>query len=148
MSAAEAVTAARLLARDPQGLGGLWLRGFDDAARDTVLDALRDGLPAGAAMRRLPVHADDEALVGGIDLAATLGIGRSVARRGLLAEAEGGAVIVNMAERLSDAAAGRIAAAMDGGAGFALILFDDGLTDERPPSVVTERVAFHLSCAA
>lgn len=155
---ADAMIAARLCAIDPAGLGGMVLRGGSEA-RDAVIAAFAATMPAGAPVRRLPTHIDDERLLGGLDLAATLALGRPVARAGLLAEADGGVVIVPMAERLSDAIAAPVAAALDSGeivaeregqslrsaARFAVVALDDGAEpDERPPAALIERLAFQI----
>ncbi len=145
----DALIAAQLCAIDA-GLGGMVLRGGDGSVRDTVIAAM--GLP----VRKIPVHIDDERLLGGLDLAATLAKDRPVARMGLLAEANGGVVVVSMAERMDAGIASRIAAVMDTGdvvaerdglgrrdaARFVLALFDDGVEDERAPDVLRERLAF------
>ena len=147
----DALIAAQLCAIDP-GLGGMVLRGGDGPVRDSVLAAMAAGRPS----RRIPVHIDDERLLGGLDLAATLAADRPVARKGLLAEADGGLVVVPMAERLDEGIASRIAAVMDTGvvvaerdgmrrrdeARFLLALLDDGVEDERAPDVLVERLAF------
>ena len=158
---ADAILAARLCAIDP-GLGGLILRGGNDW-RDAVITTLRDALPAGAPVRRIPAHIDDERLLGGIDLTATLARGAAVSRIGLLAEADGGAVIMPMAERLSDGTAARIAGALDTGdvvverdgvalrgkARFVVVALDDGIDpDERPPVALAERMAFWVDLSA
>ncbi|MBJ6122951.1 magnesium chelatase subunit D [Sphingomonas sp. BT553] len=136
--------AARLCAIDP-GLSGMVLRGGGEV-RDAVIATLRDGMPDGAPMRRVPSHIDDEQLLGGIDLTATLALGRAVAQAGLLAEADGGILVLPMAERLSDAVAGRLAAAIDSGASrFVVVALDDGMEpDERPPTALIERLAFRV----
>lgn len=151
----DALLAARLCAIDPS-LGGLVLRGGGEA-RDAVIAALVEGLGAGVPVRRVPSHIDDERLLGGLDLGATLSTGRAVSRVGLLAEANGGVVIVPMAERMASNTAAPIAAALDTGeviaeregmalrstARFAVVLLDDGVEpDERPPVALAERVAF------
>ncbi len=155
---ADALMAARLCAIDPVGLGGMILRGGDDW-RDDVIATLKAGLPAGAPVRRVPLHIDDERLLGGLDLGATLARGAPVGRTGVLAEADGGLVIVPMAERLSDAVTAPIAAALDTGeivteregqslradAQFAVVALDDGAEpDERVPAALGERLAFWL----
>lgn len=141
---ADAMIAARLCAFDPLGLGGMILRGGGER-RDAVVAALRAAFPRDAPVRRMPPHIDDAALLGGLDLAATLASGAAVRRAGLLAEAAGGVVIVPMAERLPDGTAARIAAAIDAGARFALVMLDDGIeAEERAPFVLLERMAFHL----
>jgi magnesium chelatase subunit D len=107
----DALIAAQLCAIDP-GLGGMVLRG---EGRDVVVEAMRAAMPADAPFRKIPVHIDDERLLGGLDLAATLAADRPVARKGLLAEADGGLVVVPMAERLEAGIASRIAAVLDTG---------------------------------
>jgi magnesium chelatase subunit D len=146
----DALLAVQLLKRDPAGLGGMVLRGAGPA-RDAVLAAL-------GPMRRLPVGIDDEALIGGRDLAATLAGQGGAVRPGLLAQADGGLLLVSMAERMSDAVAARIASVMDNGevvierdgatarhpARFGLVLLDDGQGDERVPDRLAERLAFRF----
>lgn len=141
---ADALIAARLCAADP-GLGGIALRGGGEL-RDAVIAALRSHLPPGAPLRRVPVHVDDDRLFGGLDLVATLAQGRAVQRAGLLVEAERGVLLLAMADRLSDAVAGRIVAAMDGGEGRCLVVaLDDGDgPDEGPPAALLERLAFRI----
>ena len=66
-------------------------------------------LGAGVTLRRMPGHIDDERLLGGIDLAASLASGRPVHESGLIAQARGGALLCGMAERLDGRIAGRLA---------------------------------------
>ncbi|MEN2787929.1 magnesium chelatase subunit D [Sphingomonas qilianensis] len=153
----DALTAARLCAVDP-ALGGMILRGGGEL-RDSVIAALRGAMRGAAPLRRMPAHIDDERLLGGIDLTATLARGSAVSRTGLLAEANAGVVVVPMAERLSDAVAGRLAAVIDSGAvlverdgmtlrseaRFVTVALDDGIEpDERAPAALAERLAFWL----
>ncbi len=112
----------------------------------------------GNPWRRLPPGADEGRLLGGLDLAATLATGRPVAAPGLLAEADGGVLVVPMAERLGRSAAAHICAALDTGvvvterdglagrapARFAAVLLDEGRDDERAPEALVERLAFTL----
>ncbi len=148
---ADALIAAQLCAIDP-ALGGVLLRGGDGPVRDAVIAAMAAGRP----VRKIPVHIDDERLLGGLDLAATLAADRPVARMGLLAEADGGVVVVPMAERIDGGIASRLAAVMDTGvvvaerdglgrrdaARFSVALLYDGIDDERAPDVLAERMAF------
>ncbi|MFZ5667520.1 MAG: magnesium chelatase subunit D [Pseudomonadota bacterium] len=136
----DTLTAARLLAAAPARLGGIWLRGAGPE-REAAL-ALLTAAFDGRAVRRVPVHIDEERLCGGLDVAASLAAGHRIEQTGLLQEAAGGLLVVPMAERMSALVAGRIAQAMDAGAGFALVLLDDGGEDEAPPVALTERVAF------
>jgi len=152
---ADAMRAAALLAIDPDGLKGAIVRALPSPGRDAWLAALRAMLPADAPMRRAPAHIDDERLLGGLDLAATLAAGRPVASRGLLSESDGGVVVLAMAERCTSATGARVAMALDSGevagrderhaARFMLIALEEGVEpDERAPDVLAERVAFAL----
>lgn len=133
----DARIAATLFIQSPLRFGGLVLRG-SSPARDALVASISDKLPC----RRLPTHVDDERLLGGIDIAASLAAGKPVETSGLLSEAQGGALIVPMAERMGEALAGRLAQALDDKR-IALILLDDAReADEGPPLTLTERLAF------
>lgn len=155
----DAVLAARLFAVDPAGLGGVVLRGPASPIREAWLEALKALLPPGTPMRRLPASIADDRLLGGIDLAASLKMGQPILQHGVLIEANGGVVLIPMAERLAPAVAARIAAVLDQGAvtlerdGMArrvptmigLVALDEGARDEeQPPAVLTSRLAFPL----
>jgi magnesium chelatase subunit D len=152
----DATLAAALLAVDPGGLGGAVIRARPSPVRDRWLACLRALLPPGTGLRKLPASIGDERLLGGLDLAATLRAGRPVAERGLLAEADGGLVLVPMAERLTRAVAARLAAVLDRRevvaerdglalrheTSIALVLFDEGAAeDEACPAALVERLA-------
>jgi magnesium chelatase subunit D len=160
---ADARLAAALFALDPAGLGGVALRGGPGSVREGWMTMVRAALPACASVRRIPLHIDDDRLLGGLDLTASLAAGRPVVQRGVLAESDGGVVVVAMAERLEAATAARFGAALDHGevalerdglaarqaARFGLIALDEGLTpDERPPEALMDRLAFHLDLGA
>lgn len=152
-----AARAAALVAIDPVGLGGAALRAGPGPVRDRWLALLRHLLPEGAPFRRAPAGIDDDRLLGGLDLVATLQAGRPVIGRGILAEADGGLVVVPMAERLPGPVAGRLAGVLDGRAvrlereGLAatlethigIVALDEGREeDERPPDALLDRLAF------
>lgn len=155
----DAALAAALLAIDPDGLGGAVLRCAPGPTRDAWLALLHGLLPAGVPWRRVPAQIADDRLLGGLDLAATLRTGRPVVARGLLCEADGGAAVLAMAERLPAAAAARIANVLDVGevsvqregiaarhpARFAVVALDEGIDDDEcPPAALRDRLAFHL----
>lgn len=149
----DSALAAALFAIAPAALGGVRLRAAPGPARDAWLASLKRLLP-GAPLRRVPPTLPDERLLGGLDLAATLAAGRPVAERGVLAETDGGVLIVAMAERLPPGTAARIAAALDrvevqGPAGVeparvGIVALDEGLEDEAPPAALLDRLAFAL----
>ncbi len=139
VSVADAGLATRLFAQSPFALGGIVLRGFGPA-RDAIVETINAAFPT----RKLPSHVDDERLLGGVDVAASLATGRTVLQKGLLVEARGGILIVPMAERMSDAIAGRLAQALDNDRDLALILLDDSVeVDDAPPAALLDRCAFH-----
>ena len=155
----DAVLAAALFAVDPTGTVGVSLRALAGPARDAWLAMLRERLPPAMPVRRVPLNIADGRLLGGLDLAATLEAGRPVADRGLLVEADGGVVLLAMAERLTPSTAARLTAALDTGevalqrdgialaspARFGIVLLDEGMVgDERPPEALRDRAAFHL----
>ncbi|HSJ79293.1 MAG TPA: magnesium chelatase, partial [Erythrobacter sp.] len=139
----DAVLAARLFALAPGIFRGLTLRGGSPAR-----DALVAALGAVVALRRLPGHVDDERLLGGIDLAASLSAGRPIRQTGLIEEAQGGALIAGMAERMDGAIAGRLAQALDDGQAALVLLDDAAEPEEAPPASLTERLAFACDLAA
>jgi magnesium chelatase subunit D len=154
---ADACLAALLLAVDPDGLGGITVAARAGPQRDAWMAFLNARLPEEERPRRLPVGIADDRLLGGLDLAATLSAGRPVVQRGALAEADGGTIVIPMAERLERSAAAKIGLAMDAGevvlerdgmtarhpARFALILLDERVEDEDPPpGGLRDRLAF------
>lgn len=158
-----AIAAAHVLAVDPAAIGGVLLRAGAGPVRDTWLALVQDLLPAGTPWRRMPVSIADDRLLGGLDLAATLRSGQPQFTRGLLAEVDTGVLVLPMAERVPNATAARIAAALDArevqlerdglarrmSTRFGVIALDesDG-DDERPAHVLSDRLAVMLDLSA
>ncbi|RYX95689.1 MAG: magnesium chelatase subunit D [Bradyrhizobiaceae bacterium] len=154
----DALTAIRLFAVDPIGTGGILLRSRAGPVRDRWLSMLRETLGSTLALKHLPLHIADSRLLGGLDLNATLLAGRPVAERGLLAEADGGVLLLAMAERLSPATTAHVTAAMDTHeirverdglslrlpTRFGVVALDEGLDDEFAPPALRDRLAFHI----
>jgi magnesium chelatase subunit D len=86
---ADACLVARLFAIDPVGLGGVVVRGGPGPVRDAWSALVRALLPPCSPVRRMPLHIDDDRLLGGLDMTASLAAGRPIAQRGLLAESDG-----------------------------------------------------------
>ena len=158
-AAADAALIAALCAVDPVGLGGVVLRGYAGPAREAWLDHAKRLLPAGSPLKRLPHGISDDRLLGGLDLTASLARGAPVLQKGVLAEADGGTLVIAMAERLPGGVAARIVAAMDRGtvalaregfsaehpARFGVIALDEGLDDDEvPPPALLDRLAFRI----
>jgi len=155
----DATWVAGLLSVDPLGLGGVVLRGRPGLQRDRWLEIFRNAQSPGVAWRKVPVHVDDDRLLGGLDVAATLRAGKPVVASGLLAEADQGFLVLTMAERLQRGVAARICAVLDQGcvhlerdgiarqlpARFSVIALDEGLEDDQRLSQdLEDRLAFQL----
>ncbi|MET0442962.1 MAG: magnesium chelatase subunit D [Pseudorhodoplanes sp.] len=154
---ADAVAALQLFAVDPAGTG-LLLRARASPVRERWLAMLRAALPANVTLKHLPPQIADSRLLGGLDLDATLRAGRPVAERGLLAEANGGVMMLAMAERMPAATVAHLTAAMDSdeavverdglslrlAARFGIVALDEGIDDEGAPAALRDRLALHI----
>jgi magnesium chelatase subunit D len=119
---------------------------------------MRGTLSASTPIRRIPSTIAEGRLLGGLDLAGTLKAGRTIAERGVLAEADGGVVIVTMAERMGSTMAAHLGAVVDTGeatierdgialrlpARIGIVALDEGIDDECSPSALLDRLAFHI----
>jgi magnesium chelatase subunit D len=127
------------------------------------LNIFRKFLGKDVPLRVIPPRVDSEHLLGGLDLAATLGCGRPVAQFGILAGANGGAVLLTMAERVETSTAAHLARALDTGeiayehtglrrcdsARVGLIALDEGIgSDQALPAVLRDRVALIVDLSA
>jgi magnesium chelatase subunit D len=147
ISGERAGRAAALLAVDPCGLGGVWLRSPAQAVRERWLSLLREALPEETPWRRIPSSIAADRLLGDLDLAATLKASRPLAEHGVLAAADGGIVLIAMAERLSAHTASLLNAVLDAGrvrvprsgvliehpARIGLVALDESEPGEDPP---------------
>lgn len=139
---------------------GVLLAARPGPVRDRWLDMLREFLPAASPWRRLPPHVPLARLVGGLDLGATLATGRPMLEQGLLGGADGGTVLVPMAERLDASAAALLCAALDHGeiqvereglsartaARIDVVALDERASDdEAVPAALEERLALRLA---
>ncbi len=141
----EATLAAALFAVDPHGTG-LRVRGRAGPARDAFFELL-DSIAGEGPVRRIPPGIDRSRLTGGLDLGATLAAGRPVMQAGLLAEADGGLVVLAMAERIEREIAAIVEAAHDTArsgeapARFGLVACDEGTdAEEAPPPSLCDRL--------
>ena len=134
-----AQTALAILAVDPVGLKGVWIRARAGGVRDHVTAALAAiALP----LRRMHPGIDDTSLFGGVDLAATLASGHVVKSAGILGAPA--ALILTMAERCPPGLAARLARVLDD-RGFCLAALDEGAEPEETlPSALTDRLGLFL----
>lgn len=157
----DAVTAALIFAVDPIGTG-IVLRARAGPVRERWLGVLHKAMPSQTIVKAISSHIPDGRLLGGLDLERSLQVGKPVAAKGLLAEADGGIVIVGMAERLPSSTTSHLTAALDQGfvrverdgismtspARFGVIAIDEGLEDEAAPRTLSDRLAIHLDLDA
>ncbi len=153
----DALLAAALFAIDPAAMVGIVIKSRSGPVRDLWFATLQSFIKAGTSIRRVPSNADAGRLIGGLDLAATLNAGRPIADRGLLAESDGGIVVMPSSERAERQTIAHVAAAIDRGGvalerdGFRMLLptrfgviaFDEGIADDEvTASALTDRLAF------
>lgn len=153
---ADARLVAMLLAIDPRGLKGAVVHGRTTAMCEPWMQLFFAVMPDGAPHRRVPSHISDERLLGGLDLSATLAIGRPVCEPGVLAAADGGSIALSAATTRA-ATFAHVARALDDGYvaverdGFSArhdttfaALIATGDDDDAVPAPVADRVAFHV----
>ena len=155
----DALLAARLFAADPAKLAGIRLRARAGPVRDRWLAYLKSQLSVGVPFRKVPAGIGADRLLGGLDLAATLGANRPIYLPGVLAEASGGVAILPMAERTAPHVTAGLMAVLDEGevvverdgltlrspARIGVVMLDEGVDDEAPPAALTERMAITIS---
>lgn len=141
-AAADAAVALQLFLRHPARFGAIVLRG-DGPAREAMVAYAQATMARDGPVVRIPANVDLDRLLGGLDLSATLAVGRGVTREGLLASATGGVVILSMADRVQGYVAAPLAQALDSGLLAAILLDDAREPDEAPPALLLERAAFH-----
>ncbi|WP_370398921.1 magnesium chelatase subunit D [Sulfitobacter sp. JB4-11] len=134
-----ATTALRLLAVDPARLGGMVLRARSGPARDAVIAMLpQDTL-------RLHPALPQDALDGGVDVAASLAQGQLIHHRGLL-HTGADMLLLTMAERTPPLMATTLANALETGSDTVIIALDEGTEDDDAlPHSLSDRLAFHVT---
>ena len=140
--------AAMLLAVDPLALGGAVLHAPASPVRDAWLAQVRAHLPPAMAWRRVLHHADRDALLGGLDVAATLQSGRRVQHVGVLQATTAQLLLCPMAERMPRDRAAWLATTLDDHAPTALLLLDEHHDDEPEQQVahaLRDRLALHVT---
>jgi magnesium chelatase subunit D len=134
---------ADVFATDPLLLGGIRLKAQAGPVRDLAIELLRSRISRHLPWLRMTPSIAEDHLVDGYDLAATLAQRQLVARSGILSRAQGGILVIAMAERLTALQAGLIAASIDRRE-FAVLLLDEGLADEAVHPCLLDRVALTL----
>ena len=102
-----------LLAVEPR-LRGIAFAGPAGSGKSALLHGLAALLP-GLPFEMLPLGSDEEALLGGLDLEATLARGARVVRHGLLARADGGLLAAEDCNLLPEGTVNLLLGALDAG---------------------------------
>ena len=151
----DAQTTAALLAIDPHGLGGICVKSQFGSIRDVWFAFLETQIAPGAHFQKIPLQIQDEQLLGGLDLEATLQYGKPIYSTGLLAKSHGGFIVLPMAERVSPHTIAHILQVVDRGEVrhpqqtnefapclFGMIALDEGIG---PDESIHPRLAEHMA---
>jgi len=154
----DAQTTAALLAIDSHGLGGICVKSQFGPIRDAWFAFLETQIAPGAHFQKIPLQIQDEQLLGGLDLEATLSYGKPIYSSGLLARSHGGFIVLPMAERVSRHTIAHILQVVDRGEVrhpqqtteftpclFGMIALDEGIgPDESIHPRLGEHMAFEV----
>ena len=149
------LVAALACLRLAPALGGLFLRARPSPQRQRWLAFSAAALGV-QPLPRVPLGLTDDRLYGGLDLSATVRLGRPQLQQGLLAQAHGRALLLPMAERQPETVLAALQNALDRGvvtvareglqgefpARFVLLAVDEGEEGEAAPERFLERLAF------
>lgn len=109
-----ALEAVRLLAVDPR-LGGIAMGASVGSGKSSLARASVGLFGPRSTFIELPLGSDEEALLGGIDIEATLRTGTRTARSGVLARAHGGVLYADALNLLPDSVVNILLGALDTG---------------------------------
>jgi magnesium chelatase subunit D len=128
---------------------GVHLRSASDPLRDAwilLVHNIRIQLGQNSTKVNIPLHADDDALFGGVDISASLGSAKAIRTPGLINHCAGAMVLISMAERLNLSQASKLSQGFDRissqGANACVIALDEAGVDEEAivPDCLTERL--------
>jgi magnesium chelatase subunit D len=109
-----ALEAVRLLAVDPR-LGGIAIGASVGSGKSSLARASVGLFGTRSTFVELPLGSDEEALLGGIDIEATLRTGTRTARNGVMARAHGGVLYADALNLLPDSVVNILLGALDTG---------------------------------
>jgi magnesium chelatase subunit D len=125
----EAAKQALLLLAVNPALAGVAIAAPVGSGKSTLARAFAALLPSGTPFVELPVGATEESVLGGLDLEATLAIGRRVVARGLLARAHGGVLYADGLNLLDNSIVAHLISALSDGI---VRVERDGLSEAHP----------------
>lgn len=123
----DSLLAAACMAVAPQAVKGIQVRATAGPLRDFWLGYYTKLVRA--PVQKIPCTVDEERLLGGIDIAASLTLGKPTKQAGLLYSSKNQTLILAMAERLQQRSAALIAQALET-EDFGAIAFDESANDD------------------
>lgn len=129
---------------DPYGLGGIWLKAGHGPMRDAWLSSLNTPHAGFSSVCKVPTHADEQRLLGGVDLASALHHGQWQEHKGLLAQASLGVLLLPMAERQTTHTLALVTQGQDKHR-YGVVALDESLDDEPSlPPALQDRLGLWL----
>lgn len=143
----DACLIAKMIAVDPAGLGGVWVKSQAGPVRDVWLKGLQQLIHNQVDLIKVPSNADEGALIGELDLLKTLALQKKVYTQGILDQVQLGILLLPMAERIKSHAAALLTQAYDLKSQFGMIALDESLVDEDQQLLprLVERLAFQMN---
>ncbi len=143
----DACLIAKMIAVDPAGLGGVWVKSQAGPVRDVWLKGLQQLIHNQVDLIKVPSNADEGALIGELDLLKTLALQKKVYTQGILDQVQSGILLLPMAERIKSHAAALLTQAYDLKSQFGMIALDESLVDEDQQLLprLVERLAFQIN---
>lgn len=137
---------------------GIRIKAHAGPVREALMQRL-EAIVSKTVFHKMPIGIDEQKLLGGLDLSATLDSGKKIAEKGLLARCDNEMLILPMANLIASEVISQITSAMDYGhvklerdgfskrenARFGLVVFDE--SDEGDPpfcEALSDRLMFHL----
>jgi magnesium chelatase subunit D len=143
----DACLIAKMIAVDPTGLGGVWVKSQAGPVRDLWLKGLQQLIHNQVDLIKVPSNTDGGALIGELDLLKTLAQQKKVYTQGILDQVHTGLLLLPMAERIKSHAAALLTQAYDLKSQFGMVAFDESLADEDQQLLprFVERLAFQMN---
>ena len=143
----DACLIAKMIAVDPAGLGGVWVKSQAGPVRDVWLKGLQQLIHNQVDLIKVPSNADEGALIGELDLLKTLALQKKVYTQGILDQVQLGILLLPMAERIKSHTAALLTQAYDLKSQFGMIALDESLVDEDQQLLprLVERLAFQMN---
>lgn len=146
----DACLIAQMIAVDPTGLGGIWVKSQAGPVRDLWLKGLQKLVQNQVDLIKVPSNADEGALIGELDLLKTLAQQKKVYTSGILDQVHTGLLLLPMAERIKSHVAALLTQAYDLKSQFGMVAFDESLTDDDQQLLprFVDRLAFQMNLEA